>query len=260
MPDCRERSVRTRSQVLKAIPFVLPLLLAGMPLRSQEVLPYLEAGVGQKQGDFGSPVQSTLGMAYATYGAATTRWDASLTVPYFSLNREGGGLSAQDHGIGDVLARGAYRFLPENEGGWSLDGMGAVKLPTASDTKGLGTGRTDAGGFLALHQRLGSFQWTLLGGWVQGVSSYQTSTVGNLTSGAYEAGLGGAWYIDRTRWGLSFEARGAAFQGTPGAREISADVFHLFSTKWGMKAVVTAGLTDGGPKRSVGVAVIRYFQ
>jgi len=165
----------------------------------------------------------------------------------------------QDQGLGDVVVRGIYRFLPENEDGWSLDGVGAVKLPTASDTKGLGTGRTDVGGFLALHQRLGIFRWTLLGGWIQGASTNQIGLAGDLTSGAYVVGLSGSWYLDRNRWGVSFEARGATFQGVPGAKDISLDVFHPFTSKWGMKAIFTAGLSDGGPKQSVGVALVRIF-
>ncbi len=238
---------------------ILASALPGSALRSQEALPYLEMGVGQKQGDFGSPTQSTLWQGYATYGSTGARWDASVTVPYLRLNREGGGISARDQGIGDIVVRGVYRFLPENEDGWSLDGEGAVKLPTASDTKGLGTGRTDVGGFLALHQRLGLFQWTLLGGWIQGASTNRTGTVVTLTSGSYVAGLRGTWDLDRNRWGIAFEARGATYQGEPGIKELSVDVFHPFSPTWAMKAVITAGFSDGGPKQSIGVALVRLF-
>ena len=256
MADCSQGHTQACSRFLRIMLVFLAFSLPGSDLRSQDVLPYLEAGVGGKQGDYGTPIQSTLWLGYATYGATGARWDANLTVPYLRLKREEGGISTQDQGIGDIVVRGVYRFLPENEEGWSLDGVGAIKLPTASDTKGLGTGQTDVGGFLALHQQLGIFQWTLLSGWIQGGSAGQTGT---LTSGAYVVGLNGSWVLDRNRWGLSFEARGAAFQGVPGAREISLDVFHPFTSKWGMKAAFTAGLSDGGPRQSVGVALVRLF-
>ena len=259
MADGCERPIQTRSRVQWSLLLLLALVLPGRALQSQEVVPYLETGVGRKQGDYGTPIQSTLWLGYATYGASSARWDANLTVPFLRLNREGGGLSSQEQGIGDVVARGVYRFIPETEDGWSLDGGGAVKLPTASDTKGLGTGRTDVGGFLALHQQLGIFQWTLLGGWIQGSSTTPTGTTDNLKSGAYVVGLSGAWYLDGNRWGVSFEARGATFQGLPGARELSLDMFHPFSSKWGIKAGLAAGLSDGGLKQSVGVALVRLF-
>ncbi len=255
--DCER--LQTRLRVSRGLLAALALALTGSGLWSQETLPYLELGAGRKQGDFGSPAQSTLWQGYATYGATGARWDASLTVPFLRLDREGAGISSQDQGLGDVVVRGSYRFLPENEGGWSLDGEGAVKLPTASDTKGLGTGRTDFGGFLALHQRLGLFQWTLLGGWIQGGSTNQTGTADALTSGSYVAGLRGTWDLDRNRWGVAFEARGATFQGVPGIKELSLDVFHPLSPKWAMKAIITAGFSDGGPKQSVGVALVRLI-
>lgn len=238
---------------------LLGLFLSAGLLRSQEVIPYVELGAGRKQGDFGTPIQNTLWMGYATAGASGGRWDANLTVPFLGLDRDGAGVSLRDRGLGDIVAQGAYRFLPETEEGWSLDGGGALKFPTASDTKGLGTGRTDAGAFLSLHQRLGLFQWTLLGGWIQAITSNQPSSADGYTSGAYVAGLRGEWDFDRARWGLAFEARGATFQGEPGARELTLDVFHPLTPTWGLKAAVTAGFTDGGPRQSVGVAVVHLF-
>ena len=244
---------------LKCSAAALALLAAAGPLGAQDVLPYLEVGAGEKQGDFGTPIDSRLALGYATYGAATSRWDASVTVPWLSLDREGDGASQRDQGMGDVLLRGAYRILPENVDGWSMDALGALTFPSGSVTKGLGTGSTDLGGFLALHHRDGAFQWNLMGGWVLQTPTLPSGATYPLNPGAYMAGLGGEWYLGRTRWGLSFEARGALYQGTPGARELSADWFHLFSADWAVKAVVTAGLNNGAPRQGVGVAVIRYF-
>ncbi len=234
-------------------------LLLGSPLLAQAVVPYVETGLGRKQGDFGTPTQSTLWLGYVTGGFGGSRWDASLTVPYLSLSQEGGGFSSRDWGLGDLVARGAYRFLPETDEGWSLDGQGALKASTASEARGLGTGRTDFGGFLALHQQLGLFRWTLSGGWIQGSSTLPASTLAELTSGAYVVGLSGAWSLDRNRWELSFEARGPAWLGAPGAREVSLEVIHTFTSTWGLKATFTAGLNDGGARQSGSLALIHLF-
>lgn len=254
--DRESSSARRSFRTLRKLLFSLCGLLLAQAVWGQEVLPYVELGAGRKQGDFGSATRSTLWMGYATCGASGARWDANLTVPYLRLGREEASPTTQDQGIGDMVARGIYRFLPETEDGWSLDGQGALKLPTASDSKGLGTGRTDLGVFLALHQQLGLFRWTLQGGRIQGLASDPT---GELTPGAFVLGLSGAWYLNGDRWAVSFESRGSTFQGLPGAREISLDVFHSLSSKWGMKVVVTAGLSDGGPKQSIGAAFIRIF-
>lgn len=238
---------------------MLTLIGLAMPLAGQEASHYLELGAGSRQGDFGTATTSTLRMTYATYGASGSRWDASLTVPYLKVSRSGGGISSSDQVLGDVVVRGAYRFLPETEDGWSLDGLGAIKLPTASDTKGLGTGRSDAGVFLALNQRMGLFQWTVLGGRIQGASGDPGVTTEPLTPGSSVFAVRGSWTFEGTRWGLSLEARGPAYQGLPGAREITLEVFHPVSYRWALKATATAGLSDGGPRQGVTLGVVRFF-
>lgn len=259
MAECCERLSRQWKHALWILLLVLGAMLASRSLHGQDLQPYVETGIGRRQGDFGTPVQSTLWLGYATVGTSAARWDANLTVPFLRLAREGGGVSTQDQGLGDIVARGSYRFLRETEDGWSLDGLGALKLPTASETKGLGTRRADFGAFLALNQQLGLLRWTILGGRIQGDSSKVPGSAEVPTAGATVLGLGGSLYLEGTRWGLFFEARGPAYQGQPGARELTVDVFHALSTKWGIKALVTAGLSDGGPRQSFGLGVIRVF-
>jgi len=62
----------------------------------------------------------------------------------------------------------------------------------------------------------------------------------------------------RTKYSLSFEARGPQFQGSPGAREITVDVFHLFNPKWAIKASAFVGLSNGGPKNGLGLAIVYW--
>lgn len=237
---------------------LLPVLLlaAALPGRSQETVPYLEAGVGRRQGDFTTSTTSTLWMSYLTCGVFGDRWDANLSLPYLRLQRSGGGASSRDQGLGDGIVRGLYRFLPETEDGWSLDGQAALKLATGKDAKGLGTGRTDLGGFLALHQQLGLFRWTVQAGRTQGTATEASS---ELRSGGFVWGLSGSWQFDGDRWTVAYESRAAAYQGLPGARELSLDLFHPISSRWGMKLSVAAGLSDGGPRQGIGLAFIRVF-
>ena len=232
------------------------MLAAALPGLSQGPVPYLEAGVGQRQGDFATPTQSALWMGYVSFGAFGDRWDANLSLPYLRLDRSGGGTSSRDQGLGDGVVRGLYRFLPETEDGWSLDGQAALKLATGNDAKGLGTGRTDLGAFLALHQQLGLFRWTVQAGRTQGTATEASS---ELRSGGFVWGLSGSWQFDGDRWTVAYESRAAAYLGLPGARELSLDLFHPISSKWGMKLSVAAGLSNGGPRHGFGLAFIRVF-
>ena len=229
-------------------------LLASLP--GQGAVPYLEIGAGRRQGDFGTSVRSDLWLGYASLGCAGERWDSSLTVPFLSLQRTGPGVSRQDWGLGDVVVQSGWRFLPETWDGWSLDGLGALKCPTANQNRDLGTGRADLGTFLALNQRLGLLRWSLLGGWIQGVSGHAG---GDLTPGAYAFSAATSLALDSARWELVFEARGPAFQGEPGAREVSLNLSRSLSPVWGVKASAMAGFTAASPKWSVGLALVRSF-
>lgn len=232
---------------------------AGGPLQAQESTSYVQVGGGWRQGDYGTSVRSTLWMGYATLGAARGRWDASLTVPTLQLAREEGRTTSRNQGLGDILLRGTILLWPENEAGWSLDGTGVVKLPTASESAGLGTGRTDGGGFFAVRHRGGAFQWTFLGGWIRGSASTPGGSPEALTPGGCVLGLGLAFHANLTRWELSVGGRGSTRTDAPGAREVSLGMFHPFSSAWGLQASFTAGLNDGGPRRSADLALIRRF-
>ena len=228
-----------------------PLAHAGEPAL------YLEGGLGAKQGDFGSPTLSRLGLAYGTVGYASSRFDLSLTVPYLHLQTSGGGQDASASGVGDVLVRGVRRLVPETDSGFSLDGALAVKLPTADEQKGLGTGQTDIGGFLGLHQRWGQLQATLVGGWIQSQAGTALASVAT-ANGIYTAGAGLSFLTEQGRYSASFEARGAQYAGVPAPREISLDAFRMLNPSFALKGSFTLGLNDGSPRTSVGLGVVYW--
>ncbi len=212
-----------------------------------------------KQGDFGTPVTSRLGLAYGSLGYASDRFDLSLSVPYLSLRTSGGGQDDIETGLGDLLLRGVRRLVPETEGGFSLDGVVAVKLPTADSAKGLGTGQTDIGGFMGLHQRWDRLQATLMGGWVKG------STAGSLepvttANGAYSAGAGLAYLGNRGRYSVGFQVRGAQYAGHPAPREATLDVFRIIAPRLAMRGSLVLGLNDGSPRTSLGIGVVYWPQ
>jgi hypothetical protein len=236
---------------------VVALVLASTCLKAQEPALYLEGGVGHKQGDFGTSTLSKLNLAYGTVGYASSTFDLNVTVPVLNLSAQGGGVDASSSGLGDILVRGQHRFVPETASGFSLDGGLALKLPTANSDKGLGTGKVDAGGYLAVHQRWDRVQMNLLGGWIQSGSASGT-TIPATRDGIYIAGVGLSYYADTAKFSVGYEARGALYTGTQAPREIALDVFKMLSPKLAMKASYIAGLTDGSPKTSLGLGLVYW--
>ncbi len=231
--------------------------LLGSPMRAGEPALYLEGGLGAKQGDFGTPVTSRLGLAYGSLGYASDRFDVSVSVPYLRLQTSGGGQDATETGLGDVLLRGVRRLIPETEEGYSLDGALAVKLPTADSAKSLGTGQTDVGGFLGLHQRWDRLQATLVGGWIQGSTGGPLAPV-TTASGIYSAGVGLTYLGEQGRYSVGFQARGAQYAGIPAPREATLDVFRMLTARLALKGSLILGLNDGSPKTSVGLGVVYW--
>ncbi len=248
----RRRTVSFRRAALLVALALLPSLA-----HADEPALYLEGGLGAKQGDFGSPTLSRLGLAYGTLGYASSRFDLSLSVPYLHLQTSGGGQDATASGLGDVLVRGIRRLVPETESGFSLDGALAVKFPTADQAKGLGTGQLDVGGFLGLHQRWNRVQATLIGGWIQGQPGDALSSTAT-ANGIYTAGIGLTYLAERGRYSVAYEARGAQYTGVPAPREASLGLFRMLTERLAIKGSFILGLNDGSPRTSFGLGVIYW--
>lgn len=261
MSDCCEPDAKARSRALWRTVWILmgviALVLASTCLKAEAPVFYLEGGLGHKQGDFGTSTLGKVNLAYGTMGYASSTFDLNVTVPVLSLNAQGGGVDSSATGLGDILLRGVRRIVPETTSGFSLDGGLALKLPTASSGQGLGTGRVDLGGFVALHQRWDRIQANLLGGWIQSASA-NDATNPYLRNGIHTAGIGLSFYADSAKFSVAYEVRGALYQGTQAPRELALDVFKLLSPKLAMKGSIVAGLTDGSPNTSVGLGFIYW--
>jgi hypothetical protein len=214
---------------------------------------YLEAGAGHQQGDFGSATASRLDYAYAAAGWLGPAYDVNVSVPVLHLRNQGGGQDSSATGLGDVLVRGVRRVLPADAAGRSLDASLALKLPTAPSTDGLGTGHLDLGGFLALNQRWGPWQGSVLGGWIAGALTEPDSR-----GGAYAAGLSLARYGAGGKVALSWLARAAQVPGTPAPRELQLDVYQPLERRLAFKGTCAAGLNNGAPRFSLGLGLAYY--
>lgn len=270
MSDCCDPNPKARSKALWRtlwiVAGVVALVLASTCLKAQEPLPiqqtaqepalYLEGGLGHKQGDFGTSTLSKLDLAYGTVGYASPTFDVNVTAPFLRLNAQGGGQDVSNSGLGDILLRGVHRFVPETAAGFAFDGGLALKLPTANSDKGLGTGRTDFGGFLSTHQRWDRVQATLLGGWIQSTSMNDANPY--LRNGIYTAGVGLSYYADDAKFSVGYEARGAQYQGTAAPRELSLGLFMMLNPKLALRGSFIAGLNDGSPRTSLGLGLVYW--
>jgi hypothetical protein len=215
---------------------------------------YLDFSGGYKTGDFGTPTRSNLYYLAPTLGYVAPQYDVSVTIPYLSLTNKTAGVSTTETGIGDIILRGGRVLVPEGEKGLSLYGSLAVKLPTADENKGLGTGKTDYGAFLILYKRIESVKLAFLGGYIitGNSSSFNYNDI-------YLYGVGVSKIFGRTDLYASLEGRRSSVPGAANPLELNLGFLRLLSKDYSLKGNTFFGLTDGSPDFGVSLGIVRWF-
>lgn len=112
------------------------------------------------QGDYGSTEETDITYFPVSYELTTFPWVLSVTVPYLALQGPGdvffetgnigGGRDEEnefvdERGIGDIFLSATYQFPPVLNDWVFVDFTLQAKLPTADETRDLGTGELDLG-------------------------------------------------------------------------------------------------------------------
>lgn len=215
---------------------------------------YLEIDAGYKTGDFGTPTDSRLFSLAPTLGYVAPRYSVSVTAPFLSLTQKTAGTGTTETGLGDVVVRAGAVLVAETSGGLSVSGTAAVKLPTADEARGLGTGEADYGGFVGLHQRLWGLKFSVTGGYI---------VTGDPSDTTYKdiplAGIGVSKVFGMTNVFASLEGRGATVSEADDPVEASLGTFHLLNKDYSLIGGVTFGLNDGGPAFGATIGVVRWL-
>lgn len=163
-------------------------------------------------------------------------------------------VSTSESGIGDVLV-GATRMLGPVIGPVQIDLTARVKLPTADEKKGLGTGKPD-------YYAQADFYYAGVRFIPFATLGYRVMTDSDLydfENGAY-ASIGSAYRVsDTTRTGVSLDWREKIVAGGDDATEVSAFVSHDFSPRWNMIVYALTGFTDASPDFGMGGSVSYRF-
>ena len=240
-------------RAVRAVLVFAVLLLPSGVLLALDGRGYLDVSGGYKTGDFDTLVRSNLYYVSASLGYVSPLYEISVTAPYLFLSNSGGNTSSEN-GIGDVILRGGGVLLPETGSGLSLDGSLAVKLPTADKDKGLGTGETDYGAFLGLHQRFDKTKLSLLGGYIK-VGEPSSVTYNDI----YLYGIGISQIINNIELYTSFEGRRAMIPGAKNPQEINVGFFHILNVDYSIKGNTFIGLNKGGPDFGLSIGIVRWF-
>lgn len=243
------KRVQRRKRRACGILLLAPIMTAAAPVRAADVFLGLEAGYSS--GDFGTGVTSDLSSLTLSLGATAQDYEFNGSLPYLRL---GEGNAGSQSGIGDAVLRAGRNIALDAPGDTRLNLAFAVKLPTADEDKGLGTGETDVGGFASVSRRWSTVKATLSLGYIK---------VGDPAGLDYNDvvtyGVGLSKNFSRAGGYVSLDGRSAMMDGADAPLELSAGGFYLLDARYAVTGGVFFGLSDGSADAGANLGLLRRF-
>lgn len=154
-----------------------------------------------------------------------------------------------EQGFGDTVAAATYNAL--NSKGLSIDVTGRVKFATASDTKGLGSGKMDYALQIEAEQSIGK-------GYFNGGLGYKIlgDPSGVSLNNVWYGSVGGGFkFSDATTAGVSYDYATAARSGGTALQEISFYASQRLSKNFKLNAYIFTGLSNASPDWGAGIGL-----
>jgi len=213
-------------------------------------------------GDYGANQNTDIAYFPVSYEVARFPWVLSVTVPYLQLEGpadiflETGNIGraplnrlVDEGGMGDVFVTGTYQMEPILNGWVYLDFSLQAKLPTADETRDLGTGETDYGVQLDFYTTLGRNTWFASSGYRKRGRTPLYDLEDSLFGTAGLMRL----YGEKTYLGLTYDYREKASSNSFDSHEVMPFVSHNVNERWNLMAYTIVGFTNSSADHTIGL-------
>ena len=158
-----------------------------------------------------------------------------------------------ESGLGDIVASATMNLIDDQD--WVADVTGKVKFPTASESRGLGSGEADYAIQANVDKYFGApyvsaglgYRWL---GEPNGVS---------LDNVVYGSIGGGYKFSEKTSAGVSYDWATASSDGASEPQEVSIYASYEISDNYKLNGSLYAGLSDASPDVGGGLTLNYYF-
>ncbi len=250
-----------------AVMFGIGTICAGSLAHAQSFS--VSAGAEYTTGDYGGGADTDVFYAPIAIGLDNGDWSVRASLPYLQVSGPGIFLgedlplvrdvtapirmaNEDVSGFGDLNLRVTKTTRLDDQGKWELDLTGRVKLPTADEDQGLGTGEADYSASADLIRNIGT--WSLFGGGGYRVNGDPDRR--DLNDIAFGS-LGAVRYTQAgSSWGLAYDFSQAASDGVDDAHELSSWVSFGLSNQVRVQVYGLTGLSDGGPDYGGGARLV----
>jgi len=240
-------------------------MLVVLGAQAQEGPLTLGAGLHYSSGDYGSTTTTRITTLAATGRYESGAWVYRATVPYLQVKGDtnvipgvgpvGGTATRSDtaSGLGDIVLSATYAAYYDKATTLGLDLTAKLKLATADESKGLGTGEHDVAFLLDLYR---TFER------ITGFGGIGYHVLGDSPSlpleNAWSANLGASYKLDeRDSAGAMLEGRQRVVAGGSRQRELVGFFARKLDRLWKAQAYALIGLADGSPDWGAGLSLAR---
>ena len=240
---------------------------AGATLAAEPQGLSLGGGIHHTDGNYGTPVSTEVTSLAFNARYDTTQWIFRATVPWIRVSgsagvvpgvgRVRGGAVAERSasGLGDIVLSGTHKTYYDAKQQVGLDLTGRIKLATADETEGLGTGEHDVGfqgdAFKSFGQVTGfvGLGYTIFG-----------DAPGFPLRNVFNATFGGTYRIDaRDTLGLAYDQRDRVVRGGAELSEVTLFWTRQLDRAWKSQAYFLVGMEDGSPDWGAGLSLAHAF-
>ncbi len=254
----------------KRNPLLAGLLIAGLSVpglaTAKDGLRFT-TGIDYSTGKYGGSVDTDITYVPFTFKYRSGDWAFKATLPYIRVTGPSnvlpdigqvsttGGARTTNSGVGDVILSASYTLTSNRKTGTIIDLTGKVKLPTADEKKGLGTGKTDYYVQVDIFKVGGqTTPFATLGYKVYG----DTSTI-NFNNVLY-ASLGVSHRMDNTNSvGAILDLRERSTAAGAPRREFTLFMTHKLDSNRKLQFYAVKGFADGSPDWGLGATISLGF-
>lgn len=218
-------------------------------------------------GDYGSGDDTDIYYTAVSIKRYLGTGDVTLTVPYLDISDDGATYVGGEveplagdgggAGLGDIILKGRYYAVEQGDFFPYIDLVASIKLPTADEDKGLGTGKTDLTFMAEFARRLRNEDWIAL--WEVGYTFVGDPSGYNADNRwLYSAGLAYELASDITLSGY-LDGRTAIFEGNDDPLSLLLIGEYKYRPDLRFDTLLEFGLNDGAPDFGITFRVRKRF-